>query len=232
MPGQDGGLASGGSGDGGGVGVGLEGSGVFEVCVVVAEFGQDAGAGEGAETGEAGDDLGVFVAVEGGGDRGFQLVGAGAGCVELPLQGEGLGAHGLLDEGLLAHLGLPQQGVQAFDFGRDLSLPACFLEDGTELGPGELGCLGGCGGCCEQGSGDGRGEAFAEVLEDGAEAGEVLAKVGAQAVAGLGAVPDGVLLGAGQSCDGLGQLAVCGEWRVLGAVGAQDVGQDFGVEMV
>ena len=43
------------SGDGGGAGVGLERSGIDESVGVVADLGEDVGAGEFTETGEAGD---------------------------------------------------------------------------------------------------------------------------------------------------------------------------------
>ena len=62
--------------------------------------------------------------------------------------------------------------------------------------------------------------------EGGQEAGVVLAQVGAELVVGGGAVPDGVLLGAGQHRDGLGQLGVGGQRPVRVQVGAQHVGQD------
>jgi hypothetical protein len=44
-----------------------------------------------------------------------------------------------------------------------------------------------------------------------------------------GAVPDGVLLGAGEHGDGLGEFGIRGQWSVGGLVGAQDVGQHEGV---
>jgi hypothetical protein len=44
-----------------------------------------------------------------------------------------------------------------------------------------------------------------------------------------GAVPDGVLLGAGEHGDGLGEFGIRGQWSVRGLVGAQDVGQHEGV---
>lgn len=46
------------------------------------------------------------------------------------------------------------------------------------------------------------------------EAGKVCAQVGGQLVAGLGAVPDRVLLSTGENGDGLGQLRVGGELTV------------------
>ncbi|GAA5065402.1 hypothetical protein GCM10023336_46150 [Streptomyces similanensis] len=59
--------------------------------------------------------------------------------------------------------------------------------------------------------------------------GEVLAKQGTDLVGDLLAAPDGVLLGAGQHRDGLGEFAVGGQWPVGMHVGAQDVRQDQGV---
>lgn len=123
--------------------------------MVVAEFGQDAGAGEGAEAGEAGDDFGVLVGGEGRGGGCFEVVGAGAGRVELPQQSEGFGAHGLLDHGWLVHLRLAQQRVKAFDLAGDLPLASGLLQDRSQLGAGELGSLGRCGGRGEQNTGDG-----------------------------------------------------------------------------
>jgi hypothetical protein len=47
-----------------------------------------------------------------------------------------------------------------------------------------------------------------------------------------GALPDRILLGAGQHADGLGELAVGWQRPVRVQVGAQDVGQDQGVALV
>lgn len=141
-------------------------------------------------------------------------------------------SHGLLDQGELPHLWGAESGVEAVGFGVDAALAAGLGKECAQLGACEFGCLGG-GGCGGQKcAGDGGAEAFAQWLDGGEEAGEVGAQVGAEFVAGLGAVPDGVLLGSGQDGDGLGELAVVGEGPVSCGVGAQDVGQDHGVEVV
>jgi hypothetical protein len=59
--------------------------------------------------------------------------------------------------------------------------------------------------------------------------GVVLAEQGADLVGDLLAAPDGVLLGAGQHRDGLGEFAVGGQRPVGVPVGAQDVRQDESV---
>jgi hypothetical protein len=90
-------------------------------------------------------------------------------------------------------------------------LRPAFAQEGPELGEGE-GCGGGrvgCGG--QEGAGLGPGDPAAGLSEGGEEAGVVLAQVGAQLVVGAGADPDGVLLGAGQHGDGLGELGVGGQ---------------------
>lgn len=122
-------------------------------------------------------------------------------------------------------------GVQALDLGFDAALAAGALEHGLELA-GEAGGLagGGCGG--QQGAGQRRGEAAGDRLDGGEVAGEVLAQVGAELVAGLAAVPDGVLLGAGKDGDGLGEFAVGRQLPVGVGVGAQDVRQHHRVEVV
>jgi hypothetical protein len=56
--------------------------------------------------------------------------------------------------------------------------------------------------------------------------------MGAELVVRGGAVPDGVLLGAGQHGDRLGQLGVGGQWPVRVPVGAQHAGQDERVAVV
>ena len=68
--------------------------------------------------------------------------------------------------------------------------------------------------------------------EGGQEGGVVLAQVGAELVVRGDPVPDGVLLGAGQHRDGLGELAVGRQRPVRVHVGAQDVGQDQGIALV
>src|SRR6185312_4338617 len=99
----DGSGFAGGAGDGGGAGVGLEAFGILEPGSVIADLGEHPGAGECAEPWEAGDDPGVRVQVKRLGDGVLEVVGGGAGGVELAEQGQGLPSHGLLDEGELAH---------------------------------------------------------------------------------------------------------------------------------
>jgi hypothetical protein len=90
----------------------------------------------------------------------------------------------------------------------------------------------GGGGGGQDGSGLGAHDAAAGAFEGGQERGVVLAQVGAEPVVRLGAVPDGVLLGAGQYRDGLGQLGVGGQRPVHAHVGAQHISQDDRVAMV
>ena len=90
----------------------------------------------------------------------------------------------------------------------------------------------GVGGGGQDDPGLGPGDAAAGVGEGGQEAGVVLAQVGAQLVVRAGARPDGVLLGAGQHRDGLGELGVGGQRPVRVGVGAQDVRQHDRVAVV
>jgi len=60
---------AGGDGDRRGAGVGLQAAGVAEPGAVIADLAQHAGAGEGADTGEAGQDLRVGMLVERCGGR-------------------------------------------------------------------------------------------------------------------------------------------------------------------
>jgi hypothetical protein len=78
----------------------------------------------------------------------------------------------------------------------------------------------------------GPGDAAAGCGEGGEEAGEVLAQVGAELVVCGGAVPDRVLLGAGQHRDPLGELGVGRQRPVRVHVGAQHVGQHDRVAVV
>jgi len=84
----------------------------------------------------------------------------------------------------------------------------------------------GGGGGSEDDAGLGPQDAAVEAGERGEEAGEVLAQAGAELVVRGGAVPDRVLLGAGQHRDGLGELAAGRQRPVRVHVGAQHAGQD------
>src|SRR3954453_16614682 len=92
--------------------VGLESLGVMEPRPVIADLGQDAGAGQRTEPGEAGDDRGVRVLLEGLGGGMLEIVRGSAAGVELPEQGQRLTAHGLLDSGKLPHLRLAESLTQ------------------------------------------------------------------------------------------------------------------------
>ena len=61
---------------------------------------------------------------------------------------------------------------------------------------------------------------------------EVVPQQGSQLVGHLGAVPHGVLMGAGEDGDGLGQWCVGGQRAMGRGVGAQDVRQGHGVGVV
>jgi hypothetical protein len=166
------------------------------------------------------------------GDGVLKVVRGGAGGVELAEQGQGLAAHGLLDERELAHLLCAEGVAQPDGFGVDAAAAASLSEQGAELGRGELGGVagGGCGG--QDGAGFRARDAAFDLGEGGQEAGVVLTQAGPEAVAGLGAVPDRVLLGAGQHRDGLGQLGVGGQRPVHVQVGAQHAGQHERVAVV
>src|SRR5690348_5532967 len=104
MPAGDGFCLAAGAGDRGGAGVGLEAFGILEPGSVIADLGEHPGAGECAEPWEAGDDPGVRVQAKRLRCGALEVIGRGAGGVELAEQGQGLPAHGGLDEGELAHL--------------------------------------------------------------------------------------------------------------------------------
>ena len=132
----------------------------------------------------------------------------------------------------MAYVVRAESVAQPGGLGVDAAAAACLAEQGAELGEGEPGRFARGGGGGQDGAGFGAHDAAAFALECRQEPGEVLAQVGAELVVGLGAVPDGVLLGAGQHRDGLGQLAVGGQRPVRGHVRAQDPGQHGGVQLV
>lgn len=69
--------------DRGGAGIGLESFGVGEAASVVADLGEDAGREQGAEAGEAEQDLAVSVLMNGGLGGCCEVVGGLAGGVQL-----------------------------------------------------------------------------------------------------------------------------------------------------
>lgn len=98
-------------------------------------------------------------------------------------------------------------GAQPLGLRVDAALAAGLLQRCPYLGAGEFGGLSRSGGGSQndQGRGNTQPIASAEGFQGG---GEVFVQVGAEFIAGLGAVPDGVLLGAGQDRNGLGQFGI------------------------
>src|SRR5258708_27739779 len=99
-------------------------------------LGEYRGGGGGGERWEAGDDLGVRVLVKSLDGGLLEFVGCGAGGVELAEQGQGLAAHGLLDERQLAHLRCAERLAQPGGVGVDAAAAPGALEQRLELGEG------------------------------------------------------------------------------------------------
>src|SRR5262249_51237227 len=111
-----------------------------------------------------------------------------AGGVEVTQEGQGLASHRFLDWGELAHLGCAECLAEPGGLGVGAAAAPGLCQQGFELGEGQPGCC----------SGGGRGgQDDAGLSERGEEAGVVLAQVRAELVMRGGAVPDGILLGAG-----------------------------------
>jgi hypothetical protein len=89
---------------GSGAGEGLDRLGLGEAVVVVAEFGQDSGAEDGAEARHAGDGGCVGMRSELCGGCVFECAGVGHGSVQCVEIGQCLGRHRGLDRGRLPHL--------------------------------------------------------------------------------------------------------------------------------
>jgi hypothetical protein len=66
------------------------------------------------------------------------VVGAGAGGIEVAEQGGSLMTHGFLDQGKLPHLRLAERFAKSVGLGLDATLAAGLLEKGSQLGAGEL----------------------------------------------------------------------------------------------
>ncbi len=69
---------------------------------------------------------------------GGQLLGVGAGDIELAEQGEGLPAVGVLDERELVQVLAAEDALEAFGFGVEAALPAGAGQRGPQLGLGEF----------------------------------------------------------------------------------------------
>ena len=87
---QPNGFLPAGAGDRGGSGEGFQPTGIGEAGAVIADLGQHPGAGQHPQAGKAGDDLGVRVLLKMGACRLGELVGGGAGGVELAPVGAAL----------------------------------------------------------------------------------------------------------------------------------------------
>ena len=123
--------------------------------------------------------------------------------------------------------------MQPARFPVDAALPAGLDQQRTQPLHGEgAGVLGGGGGG-QDGAGCGAVEGGASGAGEGGQRGRIeVAEQLTQLVVDLDAVPDGVLLGAGQHRDRAGLLAVAGQGPVGVPVGPQDVGQHDRVQRV
>lgn len=137
--------APGRAGDRCGSGVGLQRAGVGEPSAVVADLGQDAGAGEVGQAGEAGDDRVVGVFAEFVGGSLLEVVGACAGGVEGREQRQGLSAHGLLDQFGLAQAWSAQLGDDVLGQGLDTAFASGPPQRGRDAGPGQFAAAAGVG---------------------------------------------------------------------------------------
>jgi hypothetical protein len=78
--------------------------------------------------------------------RGGKLVGVGAGGVQRSQQRQGVSAHCLLDQWRLVQARDGEGRVQAGSVGRQATLAAGLAQQLDQLGWGQLGRVGGCGG--------------------------------------------------------------------------------------
>lgn len=131
-------LLAGGPGDRGRAGVGLQGSGVGEPCPVVADLGEQPGSEQGAEAGEAEQDLAVGVLLERGfGGRG-EVVRGLAGGIQLLEEGKELVVEGVLDSWELAGVLGAEDAPQTLGFAVEGTSAATALEGGSQLGEGQF----------------------------------------------------------------------------------------------
>jgi hypothetical protein len=139
-------------------GEGLQAAGVGEGGSVVADLGQDPGAGQIPQAGEAGDDLGVRVLFKMGDRRLSQLICGGTGGLELARQRGQLDAHGVFDHGRLVQVGVGEHRAQSLDVAVEVAAPAGFDQQSAQPRGSQLGGLvgSGCGG--QDGAGIGAGQ--------------------------------------------------------------------------
>ena len=142
MPVQHNGFLAAGAGDRCGSGERFEPAGVGEAGAVVADLGQHPGTGELPQTGEAGDDLGVRVLLKMGDRRLGELVGSGAGRVELTQQRGEVDAHRVFDLLWLMQVGVGEDLAQPLDVAVATALAAGLDQQSAQPGRGQLRRLG------------------------------------------------------------------------------------------
>ena len=139
---QHNGFLAAGAGDRGGSGEGFQPAGIGETGAVIADLGEHPGTGQLPQAGEAGDDLGVRVLLKMGDRRLGQLVGGGAGGVELAQQRAQLDAHRVLDQRWLVQVGVGEDGAQPVDVAVEVAAAAGLDQQPTQPRRGQLGGLG------------------------------------------------------------------------------------------
>ncbi|MCF3122562.1 hypothetical protein IPZ68_23065 [Streptomyces arenae] len=97
--------------------------------------------------------LAILSAVDGKGSCDLELIGVGAGGVELPQQGERLVAECLLDPGKLVEAAAAKGPVEPFCLGVDAPPATGAFEQGPQLAAGELGGRRRCRGSAQEGAG-------------------------------------------------------------------------------
>ncbi|MBK6011682.1 hypothetical protein JHN45_10950 [Streptomyces sp. MBT53] len=138
----------------------------------------------------------------------------------------------MFDQRGLPHLREPQDLTQPVGLGLDAAFAPGPPDDRTQLRAGEPGGVFRGGSRSKKCTGHRVAEPFAYRLEGRQKSGEVFTQVRAEFVRGLGPVPDGVLLGAGQDRYGFGEFAVGRQGPEGGPIGPQDVGQHCRVQVV
>ena len=123
-------------------------------------------------------------------------------------------------------VGIGEDVPQTLDIAVEMALAAGFDQQSAQPGRCQLGRLCRGGRSSQDGAGIGAGQPAVGQPGEGHQGGrvEVFEQV-ADLVADLLARPHGVLLGAGQHSDSLGQLGVGGQRAMRASISAHDVGQ-------
>ena len=219
-----------GAGDGGRSGEGFQTAAVGEASPVVADLGQHPGTGQAAQPGEACDDRGVRVLLKMGDRRLGQFVGSGAGGVELAQQRGQLDPHCVFDQSRLMQVGGGEHRAQSLDIAVEVTAAASLDQQTAQPSRGKPGgfCRSGRGG--QEGARVAAGQTTAGQLGERHQCGrvEILEQV-SDLVADLLAAPHGVLLGAGEHPDGLGQVGISRQRSMRSGISAHNVGQQHRV---